>query len=136
MLGGMLAGHDQCPGESQSDANGKQCKLFCGMSSRPAQEKYGPGLASYRASEGKKISVPYRRDVSTTVQDILGGLRSACFHTGSSELDYGVARDPINATINCSYYSACVAEVAYLYDRISLWSLCHTKYTFSTTSAK
>jgi len=86
MLGGMLAGHDQCPGELQSDDNGKKFKLFYGMSSKLAQEKYNSGLASYRASEGKVVRVPYRGDVSTTVQDILGGLRSACTYTGSSEL--------------------------------------------------
>jgi len=87
MLGGMLAGHDQCPGELQSDDNGKQFKLFYGMSSKLAQEKYNTGLASYRASEGKVVRVPYRGDVSRTVLNILGGLRSACAYTGSSELE-------------------------------------------------
>lgn len=86
MLGGMLAGHDQCPGEVKKNESGKSFKLFYGMSSKLAQEKYNAGLASYRASEGKVVKVPYRGDVRTTVLDILGGLRSACTYTGSWNL--------------------------------------------------
>lgn len=86
MLGGMLAGHDQCPGEKETDANGDCYKLFYGMSSKYAQEKYNAGLATYRASEGKVVKVPYRGDVSKTILDVLGGLRSTCTYTGSSEL--------------------------------------------------
>lgn len=86
MLGGMLAGHDQCPGEKETDASGDSYKLFYGMSSKLAQEKYNAGLASYRASEGKVVKVPYRGDVSKTILDVLGGLRSTCTYTGSAEL--------------------------------------------------
>lgn len=85
MLGGMLAGHDQCPGEIECE-NGKKFKLFYGMSSKHAQQKHNAGLASYRASEGKVVAVPYRGDVDFTILDILGGLRSACTYTGSAEL--------------------------------------------------
>lgn len=86
MLGGMLAGHDQCPGEVQTDEAGESFILFYGMSSKFAQEKYSAGLASYRASEGKVVKVPYRGDVSKTILDILGSLRSTCTYTGSAEL--------------------------------------------------
>lgn len=86
MLGGMLAGHDQCPGEKQVDEHNREHKLFYGMSSKYAQERYNSGLASYRASEGKVVMVPYRGDVNDTILDILGGLRSAATYTGSSEL--------------------------------------------------
>lgn len=85
MLGGMLAGHDQCPGEKLSDETGDY-KLFYGMSSKLAQEKYNSGLKFYRASEGKVVKVPYRGDVAKTILDILGGLRSTCTYTGSAEL--------------------------------------------------
>lgn len=86
MLGGMLAGHDQCPGEKMTGKDGKEYKLFYGMSSKFAQEKYNAGLATYRASEGKVVTVPYRGDVKDTILDVLGGLRSACTYTGSAEL--------------------------------------------------
>ena len=44
------------------------------------------GVANYRASEGKTVEIPYRGDVARTLQDILGGLRSACTYVGASEL--------------------------------------------------
>lgn len=87
MLGGMLAGHDQCPGEVQVDEAKRKFKIFYGMASKMAQDKHNAGLATYRASEGKAVRVPYRGDVSKTVLDILGGLRSVCSYTGSGELD-------------------------------------------------
>jgi GMP reductase len=39
-----------------------------------------------RASEGKIVRVPYRGSVSITLQDIMGGLRSACTYVGASKL--------------------------------------------------
>ncbi|KAG9510694.1 GMP reductase 2, partial [Fragariocoptes setiger] len=85
MLGGMLAGHDQCQGELIIE-NGRKYVSFYGMSSRKAQEKYNNGLASYRASEGKVVKVPYRGDVTSTIHDILGGLRSMCSYIGAFQL--------------------------------------------------
>lgn len=43
-------------------------------------------VAEYRASEGKTITIPYRGDVNATVQDMLGGIRSACTYTGACKL--------------------------------------------------
>ena len=78
MLGGMLAGHDECSGE----VVGGQ-KQFYGMSSSAAMDKYSSGVANYRSSEGKCVKVPYKGPVSETVKSILGGLRSACTYTGA-----------------------------------------------------
>lgn len=85
MMGGMLAGHDQSGGEV-IEKNGKKVKLFYGMSSATAMEKYAGGVAEYRSSEGKEVEIPYRGDVNVTVLDILGGLRSACTYTGAAKL--------------------------------------------------
>ena len=43
------------------------------MSSDEAQLKYYGEKKSHRASEGKKVQVPYKGSVSDTLQDILGG---------------------------------------------------------------
>ncbi len=155
MLGGMLAGHDECGGEIlgatvQYIGNHKHCpssntddwtyvvtnpmttcamavpsvdlnqlrqmsqlynncdmghplyqkykQLFCvtlpekpmmkfyGMSSKAAMDKHNGGVAEYRASEGKEVLVPYKGPVSDTVQQILGGVRSACTYTGAKTL--------------------------------------------------
>jgi len=85
MMGGMLAGHDQSGGEV-IERNGKKVKLFYGMSSATAMQKYAGGVAEYRSSEGKEVEIPYRGDVNVTVLDILGGLRSACTYTGAAKL--------------------------------------------------
>ncbi|CAG2173817.1 unnamed protein product, partial [Oppiella nova] len=86
MLGGMLSGHDQCGGEIVTKADGRRVKQFYGMSSSTAMNKHHGGVAEYRASEGKTVEVTYRGDVERTLQDILGGLRSACTYTGASKL--------------------------------------------------
>ncbi|KAJ6636833.1 GMP reductase 2 [Pseudolycoriella hygida] len=85
MLGGMLAGHDQSGGET-IERNGKQFKCFYGMSSATAMDKHHGGVAEYRASEGKTVEVQFKGDVKLTMNDILGGLRSACTYTGASKL--------------------------------------------------
>ncbi|KAH7982092.1 hypothetical protein HPB52_002927 [Rhipicephalus sanguineus] len=85
MLGGMLAGHDESGGEV-IEKDGKKYKMFYGMSSATAMEKYHGGVAEYRASEGKTVQVPYRGEVQATVLDVLGGLRSACTYTGAGRL--------------------------------------------------
>ncbi|XP_023680025.2 GMP reductase 1-like [Paramormyrops kingsleyae] len=85
MLGGMLAGHDQCAGDV-IEKNGKKVKLFYGMSSDTAMKKYMGRVAEYRASEGRTVEVPYRGDVENTILDILGGLRSTCTYVGATKL--------------------------------------------------
>jgi GMP reductase len=85
MLGGMFAGHDECVGEI-IERHGKRFKRFYGMSSAEAMEKHHGAVADYRASEGRSVEVPYRGPVKNTVQDILGGIRSACTYVGASRL--------------------------------------------------
>jgi GMP reductase len=65
----------------------KQAKMrFYGMSSQEAMDVHYGGKANYRASEGKAVEVPYKGPVASTVEEILGGLRSACTYTGAKTL--------------------------------------------------
>jgi GMP reductase len=114
MLGGMLAGHDEGggdvitkyyeTGEYQKvvdDGYGgeiptatnfiptfeeKKFVQFYGMSSEAANEKHFGGLKDYRAAEGKEVLVPYRGSINSTIQDILGGLRSTCTYAGARRI--------------------------------------------------
>ena len=110
MLGGMLAGHDEGGGErivkyfnpngeqfiSGKDmqgmpsyelcANKKEFVQFYGMSSDTAMDKHHGGVATYRSSEGRTVTVPYKGNVEATVLDLLGGLRSTCTYVGASNL--------------------------------------------------
>ena len=81
MLGGMLAGHDEGGGHVE---DGKV--TFYGMSSETAMDKHHGGVAEYRSSEGKTVTVPYRGAVENTIKDILGGLRSTCTYVGAPTL--------------------------------------------------
>tara|TARA_Y100000034_G_scaffold116198_1_gene154266 strand:- start:682 stop:1716 length:1035 start_codon:yes stop_codon:yes gene_type:complete len=86
MLGGMLAGHDESAGDMVAGEGGTLYKTFYGMSSDTAMEKHNGGVATYRASEGKTVQVEYRGSIKNTIQQILGGVRSACTYTGARTL--------------------------------------------------
>ena len=86
MIGSMFAGHDECPGELIEEDNGKKYKLFYGMSSDTAMNKYHGGVATYRSSEGKTVKVPYKGSVEGTMNNILGGVRSTCTYVGANRL--------------------------------------------------
>jgi len=81
MLGGMLAGHDEGGGEVEDGRI-----TFYGMSSDTAMEKHHGGVANYRSSEGRTVTIPYRGAVDATVLDLLGGLRSTCTYVGAPTL--------------------------------------------------
>lgn len=85
MLGGMLAGHSESGGEV-FEKNGKSFMKFYGMSSQSAMDKHSGGVATYRAAEGKTVLLPYRGSVETTIQDIMGGVRSTCTYVGAAKL--------------------------------------------------
>ncbi len=85
MLGGMFAGHKESE-ERIITNKGKKFVQFYGSSSNEAMKKHFGGTANYRANEGKSVEIPYRGLVEKTIQDILGGLRSACTYIGASKL--------------------------------------------------
>lgn len=85
MLGGMLAGHEESGGDFVEE-DGKKYKIYYGMSSDTAMEKYYGGVKEYRASEGKTVKLPFRGPLENTVLEILGGLRSCCTYIGARRL--------------------------------------------------
>ena len=60
--------------------------LFYGMSSQAANDKHFGGLKDYRAAEGREVMVPYKGGVESTIQEILGGVRSTCTYVGANKL--------------------------------------------------
>lgn len=112
MLGSMFAGVDECEGEwkyeyyieAGSSAPGfwqpinpgnttikrKISLQYYGMSSKKAMDKHHNGVANYRTAEGKCVSVPYKGKAEEIIQDIYGGLRSACTYIGANKIkDFG-----------------------------------------------
>lgn len=86
MLGGMLAGHIESEGDIL-EINGKKKMLMYGMSSKIAQDKFNGGMNDYRTSEGRCMLLDYRGNVSTTMQDIMGGLRSYGTYIGCYNIE-------------------------------------------------
>ena len=100
MMGGYLAGCEEAAGQlitkrfrtNEINPDGtdkieeKKYKLFYGMSSKFAQEKHYDGMPSYRASEGTVMEIPYKGPVEHTIQELEGGLRSACTYTNAAQL--------------------------------------------------
>ncbi len=112
MLGSMLAGTDQGSGEvitkryvtnelkpipkmsgtaydeDERVVEEKHFVQFYGMSSQTANDKHFGGLKDYRSSEGRTVLVDYKGDMQPVIQNILGGLRSACTYAGAEKLKH------------------------------------------------
>ena len=100
MLGSMFAGCDECEGEwlyeykmrsGGLDTDKRKVSLrYYGMSSKDAMNRHHNGVADYRTEEGKSVIVPYKGPATETIQDIYGGLRSACTYIGATKIkDFG-----------------------------------------------
>lgn len=83
MLGGMLAGYDECDGQEVQGSDGKRYLKFHGMSSKEAMDQHYGGMASHRASEGREVLIERRGPVDERLQEIMGGVRSACAYVGA-----------------------------------------------------
>ena len=85
MAGSMFAGYDESGGEVIF-CDGKQWKIFYGMSSSTCMNKYHGGVAKYRSSEGKTVKVPYKGPVQNQLNNVMGGIRSTCTYVGAKRL--------------------------------------------------
>jgi GMP reductase len=61
----------------------KKYKLYYGMSSTLANNKFAGGMCDYKASEGREVLIPYTGSLDKILQDIRGGIASACTYVGS-----------------------------------------------------
>ena len=83
MVGSMLAGTDESPGEITTDHSGRDVKLFRGMASAHAQmDKFG----KVSVAEGVSTTVPYKGSAEHILKQIRGGLGSGCSYSGVSTL--------------------------------------------------
>jgi len=83
MLGSMLAGTDESPGDVMSDLNGNEIKVFRGMASAQAQRE---GTGKVSVSEGVSTTVSYKGSVAHIIEQIRGGLGSGCSYSGAHNL--------------------------------------------------
>ena len=83
MVGSMLAGTDEAPGDILTDAGGREVKMFRGMASAAAQSDSAGRIS---VSEGISTTIPYKGSVSHILTQIRGGLGSGCSYSGSEKL--------------------------------------------------
>lgn len=93
MLGSMLAGTDQAPGEVYT-FEGKLYKSYVGMGSleamnRGSKDRYFQGEVKSEKliSEGVSGAVNYKGDVNVVLYQLVGGLKSSMGYTGSKTLE-------------------------------------------------
>ncbi len=91
MLGSVLAGCEESPGESEI-YQGRQFKVYRGMGSIAAMEKgsrdrYFQTGSKKLVPEGVEGRVPYKGHVSETIFQFLGGLRSGMGYCGTKNVE-------------------------------------------------
>ena len=93
MLGSMLAGLEESPGEIFL-YEGRQYKLYRGMGSLGAMQGYGrdrygsgQGKPGKLVPEGVEGMIPYRGALSDFVYQLVGGLRSGMGYAGAARLE-------------------------------------------------
>lgn len=90
MLGSMLAGHDQSPGDIVG-IDGEKFKSFVGMGSEVAMKRGGgdryfqSGLKKF-VPEGVEALKEYKGDVNDTLYQIIGGIRSGMGYNGAKTI--------------------------------------------------
>jgi IMP dehydrogenase len=82
MLGSMLAGTDQAPGDLFETPEGKR-KVYRGMASKEAQQDAGVRSS---APEGISTTVPYKGDVTVILERIRGHLFTALSYGGVKDI--------------------------------------------------
>ena len=91
MMGSMLAGCDEAPGEMEV-FQGRQFKVYRGMGSlgamaKGSKDRYFQENNKKLVPEGVEGRVPYRGAVSETVYQMMGGLRSGMGYCGAHGIE-------------------------------------------------
>jgi len=80
MLGSLLAGTDEAPGDITTNVSGEKYKYFRGMASRKAQVEWR-GWSS--TPEGVSTMIPYKGPVGDILADLRGGIASGVSYSGA-----------------------------------------------------
>jgi len=80
MLGSLLSGTRETPGEVFTDPSGMKYKTYRGMASKEAQIEW---RGRYSSFEGVSSTVPYRGKVRNVLGDLERGMRSGLSYSGA-----------------------------------------------------
>jgi IMP dehydrogenase len=79
MLGQMLAGTEESPGDTNSFQDGSRKKLYRGQSSKHFLKDVNKTNV---AAEGIAVEIPYKGSVKDVLAEICGGIRSGFTYSG------------------------------------------------------
>jgi IMP dehydrogenase len=79
MLGSMLAGTDESPGEVIVGVLNTKTKVYRGMASKEAQYDW---KGKFSSNEGISTTIPYKGKVAHVLQDLSNGIRSGLSYSG------------------------------------------------------
>jgi IMP dehydrogenase/GMP reductase len=82
MIGGMLAGYKESPGTIEIVGE-QMYKRFSGMAAKESQHN---GVPEHGTEEGKTVMIKYKGKIYHKLNDIEGGLRSACTYVNASNI--------------------------------------------------
>lgn len=83
MVGSLLAGTEQTPGDVILDSGGRKRKMYRGMASKGAQKDWRGKVSSI---EGVSATVPYKGDVRNVIGELHVGIRSGLSYSGSRSI--------------------------------------------------
>jgi len=83
MVGSLLSGTKETPGEVFSNADGKKYKVYRGMASSAAQNDW---RAKSSTPEGVSTTVPYKGKVQNILDDLRGGIKSGFSYSGARNI--------------------------------------------------
>lgn len=86
MLGSLLAGTDQSPGEIIDEGTPQARKIYRGLDSRETQMDWFGQVPKWRTPEGVTTYKPYAGDANVIIEDLVGGLRSGLTYCGVSDI--------------------------------------------------
>jgi len=83
ILGSLLAGTNETPGQIFKSKKGKEYKVYRGMASKEAQKDW---RGSFSSNEGVSTTVDTKGPVATILDDLANGIRSGLSYSGATTI--------------------------------------------------
>lgn len=84
MVGSLLAGTQEAPGDIIGGDRQNKYKVYRGMASRDAQTEFYGNAPN--APEGVSVTVPYRGPACSVIQELIGGIASGLSYSGAKSI--------------------------------------------------
>jgi IMP dehydrogenase len=87
MIGGLLAGTSQSPGDTRNKGDFTLYKMFHGMASEGGRSEWFDKDATSFIPEGTSMEVMFKGDAKRIIENLIGGLRVGMSYSGAETLE-------------------------------------------------